>query len=98
MICETWRVLREDFVDSITQMENLPKHIVGASERHEQLERKSKAAEAALLEHETEHGCKPTRAAMEAEGIVARKNKLRMNETSAVGTGSKPSVRRRNEN
>ena len=69
MICPIWRELEARFVRAAKAIEENYKCLPSGSERNRQLNAATRAAAQELRRHEQEHGCKPNRDDVAAEGL-----------------------------
>jgi hypothetical protein len=69
MICPIWRELEARFVCAAKAIEENEERLPGGSERNRQLNAAARAAAKELGRHEQEHGCKPCRDDVAAEGL-----------------------------
>jgi len=78
MICPIWRELQARFVAAAKAIEeNDERGRGGGSERNRQLNAAARGAVQELRRHEQEHGCKPSRDDVTAEGLRRREEALR---------------------
>ena len=69
MICPIWRELKARFVRAAKAIEENDERLPGGSERNRQLNAAARTAVKELGRHEQEHGCKPNRDQVTAEGL-----------------------------
>jgi hypothetical protein len=69
MICPIWCELEARFVRAAKAIEENDERLPGGSERDRQLNAAARAAAQELGRHEQEHGCKPNRDDVAAEGF-----------------------------
>ena len=77
MICPIWRELQARFVRAAKAIEEDDRHLPVGSGRNRQLNAAARAAAQELGRHEREHGCKPNRDEIAAEGLRRREEVLR---------------------
>ena len=77
MICPIWRDLKARFARAAKAIEENDERLSGGSERNRQLNAAARAAAQELGRHEQEHGCKPNRDDVAAEGLRRWEEALR---------------------
>ena len=77
MICPIWRDLKARFARAAKAIEENDERLFGGSERNRQLNAAARAAAQELGRHEQEHGCKPNRDDVAAEGFRRLEEALR---------------------
>ena len=77
MICPTWRELQARFVSAAKAIEKSDGPLAGGSERNRRSNDAARAAAKELRRHEQEHGCKPNRDQVTAEGLQRWEEALR---------------------
>jgi len=77
MICPIWREMEARFVRAAKAIEENDERLPGGSERNRQLNAAARAAAQELGRHEQEHGCKPNRDDVAAEGLRRWEGALR---------------------
>ena len=68
MICSIWKKLHKEFVGTARAIEGTDTCRAGGAERSKQLNAAARAAVENLHQHEREHGCKPSREELRADG------------------------------
>ena len=69
MICPVWLQLQARFVRAAKAIERNGERVDAESEQNLQLNAVARAAAQELSRHEREHGCKPSREEIAAEGL-----------------------------
>jgi len=77
MICPIWRELKARFARAAKAIEENDERLHRGSERNRQLNAAARAAAQELVRHEQEHGCKPNRDDVAAEGLRRWEEALR---------------------
>jgi hypothetical protein len=88
MSCPIWRELQSRFVLAAKAIEENDERLSGGSERNRQLNAAARAAAQQISQHEREHGCKPNRDDVAAEGLRRREEALRRIKARKSGSDS----------
>ena len=86
MICPIWLELQARFVRATKAIEQNDERLPDKSERNRLLNAAAQAAVQELGRHEREHGCKPNRDDLAAEGLRRRKEAMRRVSARNKGT------------